>query len=806
VDSPRTKTISVAIAALMGLIVAQAVEAQYQIDSKGLLPNVIVFNGVEGAGEWTGTTSKDLDPMHPLNPNVLAFHKADGIYLKIHVADASYNDLDEIRVYFDIDNSGGMTASPSDWGVLARRGGGLTARWGPADNPDPDTWPGTPGSFGRNSVFDGWTIEFKLPTGPMPANLALSAGTIGIYFQILDYNVLNSTDPAVDPNAGFLQWPAALENLDTKPGSWGDYIFDPTTTFPDIAVTGIHNTYSGAENYYTISKDVDNTFQVLLNNPGGTEAPTPSNVRLNLYLAAIGIGEPWHRIDVGSVINDDCAAAIWASTQVDKTRVCAGATAHPDISAATLADVVHNVATYTIKNGSVMQREGGQSMTVPVGASTNDVLTWNTTAAQDGFFTQVVVNGTTYRRQHECMMAEAIIPNDPNTANNWTYRNMDFVCAPGGMMMAFEFGLGWAGFMKYDPQRGDQMYLRIARRNMNPQLGWQFQMAGAEQIGRDVYRASVRGTTSSSAQARILAPRPALLGRTLKENLLVPANAGSPPLYVLVRAGTRVSIVNYAFDDRDVQYVDLDSARDVPRNGPEGLSLRGRDRFFKSAGPNVRLLAPGQAPGALVGSFDNFATAFPVGDGVEVTVPRGATFLALAINDATGAHGNNAGPGFRVKVVERTVAAGSPSPGSSLESESWPLTRGPNPSMPRGREDEVQQAVLQLMPIQDVAPRLCIEGYASTRETRNISGKAHMLYRYIGNVCWMILNVYPPDRSQEPDRGDVFTGGQPGQPGTGPTGPGCGSRGAAGFGVFIGTTLLGIMIVGLRPRRRRQRS
>jgi hypothetical protein len=619
---------------------------------------------------------------------------------------------------------------------------------------------------------------------------------VGVYFAL--YNA----DLAFSPNsAKYTQWPAppALslnDMLDDTPVSWGNYVFDPATTFSDIAVTGVRRGDDGPENYYKISHTANNRFEVRVENPGGTVVNDAPNVRLNLYLAARGIGEPWHRLDTETVLDGDCSASTWASSLISKSEVCTDSTSLPDISTKTLTEIVSGTAQYTVKNGTPMNRLGGQLITVNGGTNNwFDVLEWNTTNTQDDRFTEVIVGGMTYRRQHACMKAEAIDANDPNSSNNMRQVNMDFICVQGGGAGWSFFNLGWAGFGKYEPDRGKKMFLQVVRKNMDERAGWKYQLEGVERLREDVFVAELKGRRSLSPKLGIIAPKEEVLGKTLKQNLIIPPKAGGrnanvripsgvSPVYVKVEAGSTLWISNYSFDERDIQYVDLDGEGFLPSNGPDGLSLPFFDKLLKRVDERFRiLLAPDISVGALVGSFNNFRTAFKIGGGVQVKVPEGATYLALAINDLKGLYNDNNGKGFRVKVIQR--------PGKNIASGAPAILKASFVSEAMAEKHNL----LQVMPISEVMPTLCINGYEDTGQTRNFGRKPHELFRYIGNVCWGIINVYPEDRSKKPDQGDRFV--EDGKPPID-----CGRAKLPGFAFASMLTVIGIVLIRRRALRR----
>jgi len=814
---PQKRTTLVAAFTFMLLLLVVATQAHnpgYTVPSPGKPPGFsITIDGTDGVGEWTGATTFDIGPMgDPLIGHVKALHKADGIYLQVKVDDGVTHSLDSLVITFDTGHNGVSGGDANDFAIQVLRQPPVTAttakRWGPASaDPSTSAWADIPTTEAR--VTDSgsfWTVEIHLPVGPLPGcpscvlDLNANAGQLGVYFQIFDNDVFGS------PSAVYTQWPVATatdlpDGVDTLffnftanpslPNKWGNYVFNPATTFPNLAATDVRRT-GGAPN--TLSFSTDNQFEVRVNNPGGTAIANANQVRLNLYLAARGIGEPWHRLDALATINSDCAPApaAWPSIVLPvKTQVCSGlgpgATALPDISDVLLADVVANTANYTINQG-VTRLDGGA---VTVNAATNlyySVLTWNLFGTdQADYFTG--------DRAHQCMKAEILSPNDPNPADNTLQANMDFESIGGGAGGAggagFRWNMGNAGFAKYDPAVGKNMFLQVDMKNMNRQAGWDFKLEGVQPLEREnLFVARLTGTKSLQARLLLKAPAAEGIGRTLKENLMVPPKAGGfqvnakipsgeAPVYVKVTGGTTLLIANYAFRADDSQNVDLDGkGKLLPANGPNGLTNSVLQKALHSLGDKFKLLLAPNAPlGALVGSWDNFQTAFLIGDGVQVKVPAGAKFLALGINDGLGFYPDNTGTGFRVKIVERQgdiASAGTP----SIIKASFNSTV----ATAQGKAD--------IVPIREVMPTLCINGYEDIGKKQTINGTSRELYRYIGNVCWGIINVYPPNRSERPDLGDAFDGPQ-----VLPKPKGCGSGRKGGFAFAFFITVLGIVVI-----------
>jgi hypothetical protein len=778
---------------LLGVLLAVAAPAAAQtIPSPGISGTSITFDGVESGAEWAGAHPFAIDygGGDPLRADVDAFHDATGIYLLVDIDDASNNNNDALWVRFDLDNSEGAVDA-NDWGINVLRSGQAT--WGEM-TADPNTWVTVPATnVGTSSSGAGWVVEVKLPVGA-PSDLDLSAGTVGAYFAIYD------ADQAFGANsAKYTQWPepADLNDVvDEDPDEWGDYEFDPATTFADLAITDLRQG-TVPEDYRKISSTGPNEFYIEVENPvTGAVIPDANDVRFNLYLAARGIGEPFHRLDAENVLDSDCNTPPPATLLSPVPLVCDGNDPLPDIGTLNLADasvvtaLVGGTAEYTIFEGVTRSGSSADDPTQTVDSGFDDwihLMDWTLTSSQQPKFAEIIHNGTTYRRQHQCMKAEALFDNDPNPADNTRQRNMDFVCLPGAMARMFMFSLGTAGFAQFQP--GKQMLLQATFENISPNSNWGFELEGEqiEQIGERAYAVQFRDKGSIPMQLALQAPFEQALGRPLKEHLVIPPTAGGQilgeeggqaPVYVRISGGTTLLVANFSFDERDVQFVDLDGRRGMPRNGPEGLGHPYAQEFGRD-----NLLVPMSAPGALVGSFDNFRTGFEIGPGVQVQAPRGARFLALAINDRRGDFRDNRGTGFRVKVTERK-SGGAFGLGRGL---------GLVPEAHAQRQND-----LNLTPITDVMPTMCMHGYEAVEAERELDGTPHELYRHLGRVCWGIINVYDRERSpDDPDDGDPYQE----EPGDGPVGGGGGSCGRATTqGLIIAVAMLGVGLLAIRRR------
>lgn len=144
---------------------------------------------------------------------------------------------------------------------------------------------------------------------------------------------------------------------------------------------------------------------------------------------------------------------------------------------------------------------------------------------------------------------------------------------------------------------------------------------------------------------------------------------GSEPVVITVKAGDRVHI-------SATGEVDIDGRGPIPASGPAGQDVS------KTMGEQGSFLLGGKSAarvgGALLGSFDNFASSFVIGSEGTVTVPSEVDQLKLAVNDVHGGFADNGGKGFEVAISTlpafnvkaqaaggaEAAAAGAPAPGA----------------------------------------------------------------------------------------------------------------------------------------------
>lgn len=706
----------------------------FNINDKSINVNEINRKQWEDANAYHLTIGSEDPIPEILVAEVYAVHSDDGIFLRLEITDNITHKLDKVRVLFDLPY-GINDDLEADCGIVAERQG--IGYWGLITKGDIN-WDEI--SLDSLKVSElgtkPWIVQFYFPFKDNPCkemDIPKPNDRIGIFFQLMDQ----------DHDTNNNKWPYDSGNSD-DPATWGDYIFDPEHISPVLTIEDVGNVYTSDRRM--ISLDTLNSFEIVVENKEPNAILDAENVRANLYLTPRGFGAaPWHRIDQEDILASDCdPGQTWLSKGVTRTEVCGNGEPWPDMSDKSV-DLENLKVNYTIIDG-VERKENSASFIVsadlkkPLGKR---VLQWQLTNSQKDKYENVFQQISKF--QHQCMLAEILYETDNGTASHTKQVNMDFEDLTGGTTQTFQFHVGSAQFLQYNPEVGKEMFMRMVDKNMDTQLGWRYELENVDQIDEGLYVVPLQGNSSVAVQLHLTAPPADRFGLTLKENLMIPAQAGGrtkyiaapsgqAPIHVRVKAGTRLLVTNYSFDDQDFQSVDLDGVADLlPINGVRGVPYVDWEGYVNQTGANPgNLLVPTAPPGTLVGSFDQFRTGFTIGQGVQVVVPPKAGYLSLAINDIVGRFNDNGGTGFRVKVVQQNT---TPFPGVQ-------------PSLRPGQ--------LQIVPISDVMPTLCVSGYEKLNEKLIIRGEQHDQYRYIGNVCWGIVNVYPPNRSPIPDRGDLI--------------------------------------------------
>jgi len=243
------------------------------------------------------------------------------------------------------------------------------------------------------------------------------------------------------------------------------------------------------------------------------------------------------------------------------------------------------------------------------------------------------------------------------------------------------------------------------------------------------------------------------------------ATDGGPPLRIPVKEGQTVTIVA----EGRVRVLP-----DTLFNGANGRSNREyRNRRFLMDGSAY---APYDHIGAVIGSFNGKNQWFVIGTDAGFLVPSGATELSLAVNDLLGEYHDNTG-GFTVNVVI-TEPHSLP---TQLLTPFNPALGQPVFANPGGDLPQLDIDVFDAVPI-------------IARPGRPAPAPGSRLLIPATYVRYAVYATHPGEGG----------GGQPGG-GTGPSGGGCSPKGALGFGLFLGTGVLGIVVVRRRAHIGRSR-
>jgi hypothetical protein len=305
-------------------------------------------------------------------------------------------------------------------------------------------------------------------------------------------------------------------------------------------------------------------------------------------------------------------------------------------TAGTLVPAADVKATFTIANfglsnawANVPGNPAG-AVTIPAaGAHRYETALWNLSAAE-------VTNYT--NNPHQCIRV-TLTSTNPGTVivQPSVQKNMDFVTVNSpfeskATLDARSFGQWMAT---------DKPYFRLREEflNLEPEMDWQTRLAGAEQRGKDTWLVPAGGDSGKlgvwvnpSDKLQLPSTRVPLKPGT--------GGPGTRPMVAKVEAGSLVTLL-----------VDGDLKLGPIAVSGGGISLE------QARGAKIDLgrgELPQNAPdriGAVLGSFDNFATSFVVGNGVTLRVPAGASVLSLKINDTEKGYTMQGGDGFSVQVV-----------------------------------------------------------------------------------------------------------------------------------------------------------
>jgi hypothetical protein len=246
---------------------------------------------------------------------------------------------------------------------------------------------------------------------------------------------------------------------------------------------------------------------------------------------------------------------------------------------------------------------------------------------------------------HGCIRAEIKPPTNVNSpytiagGQDTAQHNIDVACVPQGQMKMLRF-------VAFNPEERE-LKIRLAAQRLLPpnQEGLAFELQQPDRPLRPKEEWPVQLVVTAPANLPITqVPRsqshlPPTAGGTASPPLR--ERSGTEPVTVAVKGGDRLHLTTSGA-------VDLDGRGPIPETGPDGRDVTrelGRERRFLLADASASKFG-----GALIGSFDAFATSFLIGSEMTLTAPDKAEKLWLAVNDLDGGYGDNTGAGFDVEI------------------------------------------------------------------------------------------------------------------------------------------------------------
>ena len=246
-------------------------------------------------------------------------------------------------------------------------------------------------------------------------------------------------------------------------------------------------------------------------------------------------------------------------------------------------------------------------------------------------------------------------------------RNMQFVTINSPFKR--DATLSTRGLRKLFDGQEPRISIREQFWNLDEKFGWKTRIDGAEQIGERLWLANVDPRRDSSVRVSVLADeRLKFRGkdfaiapgtRSLRQAVGIDVKPGS--IVTLIAEGS-IDLGGIEVSAEGITKEALRTAaanRRDPRN-----SFRLKDNQVASLqkvplknllnrGPTINRLA--DRYGALIGSFDNFRTAFFVNSGSSVLVPSNGRTLSLAINDSNAGFESQRGKGFNVTAIATPI-------------------------------------------------------------------------------------------------------------------------------------------------------
>jgi hypothetical protein len=246
---------------------------------------------------------------------------------------------------------------------------------------------------------------------------------------------------------------------------------------------------------------------------------------------------------------------------------------------------------------------------------------------------------------HGCIRAEIKPPTTSQyfiqAGQEMVQHNIDVACVPKGEKKALNFAT-------YNPdEKQAAVKILLAKQVLLPK--------GFEGLTFDLKQPDrpLRAKEEFPVQLVVTAADTVPVTQVPKQTVRVPPTAGgaavppfrertgTEPVSISVKPGERLHFATTGD-------VDIDGGGALPASGPDGQDvtnmIRERRPFLLRAEPASRY------GGALIGSFDNFASSFVIGAEATLTVPDEAKGLLVAVNDFDSGYGDNTGKGFEVEV------------------------------------------------------------------------------------------------------------------------------------------------------------
>ncbi len=500
-----------------------------------------------------------------------------------------------------------------------------TANWeGLEENPP---WLGIDAHVVYAGTSSSWSLEVKIPLAEMPVP---ASGLFGMYFNMVRIDSGSNT-------ARQLDWPPEVTDISGATASEVSFFLE-TGTPPEA------NWGNGTRGGVSCSGVYFGTMDIATNqNPTSLISRTPGTA--NTFSVTV------HNSSINSM---------GSSVEAPGVR-----------------------AKFSLANWGIP----GTSEWSQVPAANNRPVGTVPAAGQNTLTTGAwVLSGTEIAnyappRNHQCVRVDldvdpaAVLPgNSVEFLNHIAYRNMDFEETSSPVKR--EAHIGVKGFKLPDNAERHELILREHTFNTPVDSRWISQIDGLTPVGDQpgLYTLKLGPEETRRVYTAVTPPKI----KIPKEMIAIPPGSGGTlplfqrpsgvkPVAVTVRAGDVVTLIADGAVQRKTEGVS--PLPDGPLGGVALTRMTARTATLNLPKTLVR-----EAPlGALVGSFDGFETSFLIGDAKTVRVPKGATQLLLAINDADGAFAAQSGKGFSVQVTQtparteyRGVAKAVPSTGNAL--------------------------------------------------------------------------------------------------------------------------------------------